>query len=141
MQPTAQTSTVAPRLACSTASSNRFCTSRAPDERQPAAVQTRILTGFRAASSFSAISWSSTRSMFQPSFHPPLGLSGLDGAADLAVEDHDRRQAAGTQAPGGLDRDERAVFPGFPVLLGRARANGGQQGPPPLTLQAVPMPT
>src|SRR5208282_6305213 len=92
--------TVAPRLARSTASSSRFCTSRAPDERQPAAVQTRILIGLRAASSFSPISWSSARSMLQPSFHPRLGKGGLDGAADLAIEDHDRRQAAGARAVG-----------------------------------------
>ncbi len=105
MQPTSRTWTRSPRPASSMAAPRSSITAVAPEDRQPAAVQTRTWTGLREARSFSAIARRSSRSIVEPSFQVFQRRFRLLVPGHLAVEDHDGGQPAGAQAPRRHERD------------------------------------
>src|SRR4051794_24912336 len=98
MQPTEQTWTRSVSPAPWTASSRALTTPWAPEETQPAAVQTRIRSGLRVWRSFTARAGSSVVSMRQPSFDVFERSVHVLFAGHLSIVDHGRRQATGAQA-------------------------------------------
>src|SRR5271156_5659759 len=98
MQPTARTFTCWSRPAALVLSCSVFRTVAAPEDMQPAAVQTR--TDGNALRSFLAISCNSLRSTSQPAFHFGQEGFGCLMSLDRFVQDDRRSDTACPEAAG-----------------------------------------
>ena len=115
MQPTPRTSTWSSRPASLTAFSSASLTPFELDDMQPAAMQQRMTYFLRDARSFSAISFRSSMTMADPSFHMFERRFGRLPRRDRAVINHRRGDAAGADAARREQR-ELAVRRGFAGL-------------------------